>query len=342
MNRSWSCWPTTSWSAPSNRGRRLRGRPGRREHLARPGGRARAPAPSRRPGLRRGGAASPIDEKPEQSGLELLRHRHLLLRRRGVRRHFHLGPSGRGELEITDVNNHYIGGQMAYDVLEGFWGDAGESIDAYYAVNDFVRANGANSRARLASPRPSRRLVGGGVRPQGRRCGPDGWSRRCPAPSETTGCAGCRPPSPAPGTGVGRRGPGEAGSGQARPTSARAAMASSRNDPAPPWRTPSSAVTTRRWRMASFEHEDIGRAKWRGASHTVASITLRGQLVGGAPGRLRPSCPRRASRPIRRRPAAGPALPRPRPTSSGSTCRGVVLGIRMVDGPGQFERSAAA
>ena len=28
---------------------------------------------------------------------------------------------------------------MEYDVLEGFWGDAGESIDAYYAVNDFVR-----------------------------------------------------------------------------------------------------------------------------------------------------------------------------------------------------------
>ena len=29
-------------------------------------------------------------------------------------------------------------------MLEGFWGDAGESIDAYYEVNDFVRANGAN------------------------------------------------------------------------------------------------------------------------------------------------------------------------------------------------------
>jgi glucose-1-phosphate thymidylyltransferase len=56
-----------------------------------------------------------------------------------------LVPSGRGELEITDVNNHYINeGSMAYDVLEGFWGDAGESIDAYYAVNDFVRAHGAN------------------------------------------------------------------------------------------------------------------------------------------------------------------------------------------------------
>jgi glucose-1-phosphate thymidylyltransferase len=56
-----------------------------------------------------------------------------------------LEPSGRGELEITDVNNWFIDqGTMEYDVLEGFWGDAGESIDAYYAVNDYVRANGAN------------------------------------------------------------------------------------------------------------------------------------------------------------------------------------------------------
>jgi glucose-1-phosphate thymidylyltransferase len=56
-----------------------------------------------------------------------------------------LKPSGRGELEITDVNNHFIEkGQMEYDVIDGFWGDAGESIDAYYQVNDFVRAHGAN------------------------------------------------------------------------------------------------------------------------------------------------------------------------------------------------------
>jgi glucose-1-phosphate thymidylyltransferase len=59
-----------------------------------------------------------------------------------------LEPSARGELEITDVNNWYVDqGTMEYDVLEGFWGDAGESIDAYYAVNDFVRANGANKEA---------------------------------------------------------------------------------------------------------------------------------------------------------------------------------------------------
>ena len=63
-----------------------------------------------------------------------------------------LEPSGRGELEITDVNNWYVGrGEMEYDVLEGFWGDAGESIEAYYEVNDFVRANGANKEWSRAS-----------------------------------------------------------------------------------------------------------------------------------------------------------------------------------------------
>jgi glucose-1-phosphate thymidylyltransferase len=51
-----------------------------------------------------------------------------------------LRPSGRGELENTDVNNWDVDqGLMEYDVIEGFWGDAGESIDAYYEVNDFVR-----------------------------------------------------------------------------------------------------------------------------------------------------------------------------------------------------------
>jgi glucose-1-phosphate thymidylyltransferase len=57
-----------------------------------------------------------------------------------------LERSGRGELEITDVNNWYVEqGTMEYEVVEGFWGDAGESIDAYYEVNDFVRTHGANA-----------------------------------------------------------------------------------------------------------------------------------------------------------------------------------------------------
>jgi glucose-1-phosphate thymidylyltransferase len=55
-----------------------------------------------------------------------------------------LTPSARGELEITDVNNWYVGrGEMEADVVDGFWGDAGESIDAYYEVNDFVRGSRA-------------------------------------------------------------------------------------------------------------------------------------------------------------------------------------------------------
>ncbi len=37
-----------------------------------------------------------------------------------------LKPSGRGELEITDVNNHYIReGRMQFSVMKGWWTDAG-------------------------------------------------------------------------------------------------------------------------------------------------------------------------------------------------------------------------
>src|SRR5207247_8920070 len=43
-----------------------------------------------------------------------------------------LEPSGRVELEITDVNNWYVGrGTIEYDVLDRFRGDAGHSHAAY-------------------------------------------------------------------------------------------------------------------------------------------------------------------------------------------------------------------
>lgn len=55
-----------------------------------------------------------------------------------------LKPSGRGELEITDVNNAYIAaGTLTWDVLEGWWTDAG-TIESLYLANQLVSRTGAN------------------------------------------------------------------------------------------------------------------------------------------------------------------------------------------------------
>ena len=55
-----------------------------------------------------------------------------------------LKPSGRGELEITDVNNAYIErGEMTWDVLEGWWSDAGTFESLLHASN-LVAETGAN------------------------------------------------------------------------------------------------------------------------------------------------------------------------------------------------------
>jgi len=56
-----------------------------------------------------------------------------------------LEPSARGELEITDVNNAYIDrGEMTYEILDGWWGDSGECVDALYRVSSLVAQTGAN------------------------------------------------------------------------------------------------------------------------------------------------------------------------------------------------------
>jgi glucose-1-phosphate thymidylyltransferase len=53
-----------------------------------------------------------------------------------------LEPSARGELEITDVNNDYIGrGEMTFDFLRGWWTDAG-------TFDSLVRATLLTARAR--------------------------------------------------------------------------------------------------------------------------------------------------------------------------------------------------
>lgn len=50
-----------------------------------------------------------------------------------------LKPSGRGELEITDVNNFYIKkGQMKSSLLEGWWTDAG-TLESYRHANKLIQ-----------------------------------------------------------------------------------------------------------------------------------------------------------------------------------------------------------
>lgn len=49
-----------------------------------------------------------------------------------------LKPSNRGELEITDVNNHYIENEaMKYSILDGWWTDAG-TPESYKVANNLA------------------------------------------------------------------------------------------------------------------------------------------------------------------------------------------------------------
>jgi len=56
-----------------------------------------------------------------------------------------LKPSERGELEITDVNNAYIErGELTWDVLKGWWTDAG-TFESLLRASNLVAETGANN-----------------------------------------------------------------------------------------------------------------------------------------------------------------------------------------------------
>jgi len=55
-----------------------------------------------------------------------------------------LKPSGRGEYEITDVNNAYLAdGELSYSTLEGWWTDAG-TFESLWRATNLVAQGGAN------------------------------------------------------------------------------------------------------------------------------------------------------------------------------------------------------
>jgi len=57
-----------------------------------------------------------------------------------------LKPSNRGELEITDVNNAYIEeGKMTWEMLQGWWTDAG-TFESLLRASMLVSQTGANNR----------------------------------------------------------------------------------------------------------------------------------------------------------------------------------------------------
>ncbi|MBN1567695.1 MAG: NTP transferase domain-containing protein [Acidobacteria bacterium] len=59
-----------------------------------------------------------------------------------------LKPSKRGELEITDVNNAYIEqGAMQYDILDGWWTDAG-TFESLLRASNLVCQNAAKGKTK--------------------------------------------------------------------------------------------------------------------------------------------------------------------------------------------------
>ena len=72
-----------------------------------------------------------------------------------------LTPSRRGELEITDVNNAYIRqGHMTYDILDGWWTDAGLP-ETLFRASSLVRAGRVHAAPEVPRPLPLADSLGG-------------------------------------------------------------------------------------------------------------------------------------------------------------------------------------
>jgi len=102
----------------------------------------------------RGNAVVGIEEKPKNpksnhAVIGIYFYDHTVFQK--IRR---LKPSGRGELEITDVNNFYIEeGTLTCDFIDGWWTDAG-TFESLLRANAMVAKTGANKM-----PAPSKKAA---------------------------------------------------------------------------------------------------------------------------------------------------------------------------------------
>ncbi len=101
----------------------------------------------------RGGKIVKIEEKPQNPKSDFAIIGIYFYDRTVFEKIRRLKPSARGELEITDVNNFYLEeGALTYEVLEGWWTDAG-TFESLLRANNFVAETGANKPSGPAGER---------------------------------------------------------------------------------------------------------------------------------------------------------------------------------------------
>jgi glucose-1-phosphate thymidylyltransferase len=86
----------------------------------------------------KGDKVESIEEKPKQPRSDLIMVGFYIYSPDAFSKIATLKPSGRGELEITDLNNIYLKeGRLYYDMLNGFWSDAG-TFESLYRTAGWV------------------------------------------------------------------------------------------------------------------------------------------------------------------------------------------------------------
>ena len=95
-----------------------------------------------------------FEEKPDQPKSDLIPIGVYFLRPDAFDVIAHLLPSGRGELEITDVLNHYIpAGGLYSPVYDGHWTDAG-TVPSLLRAAELAAADDAEGRLTPPVSRP--------------------------------------------------------------------------------------------------------------------------------------------------------------------------------------------